>query len=446
MYKLGMIDIETMQAVFNNRDFSGGVFNPVCVDDTIYYLGAFVSRDGLLRFPEKTSSLSGKQSDIRLVKLDIESYEAAAVLPSYSGPSKPYIALPYMNPLKFWLPMILVRMNEIDEESLYSDPLAGFKLLRLDGGGVVTVMSDPTDNNFISAWVYADFYYKMALVEMFTWRNTSFGIPLTFDFLDTVRDLEDGRTYRSTSASLTGLIQWGSGNWDNGFIVGAGYSRAAVFEDGKGAYEWKESWNAFFVQTGLVFTSRLASLQINAASTTDSFSPHVEGLFKAATDTRFPLYLSLFGSYDERGMDLHGVSRTFVSTLLENYVLNEYSNPAGLQLNWLAGGEVGIGLFSANIQGHTSHLYFNRFFGTLSVRNQIYDSKGHPDAEGIELNEDLRLIQSLGLKLGVKISFLPVVKTPMWIEPFALGTWKFSNTITGRKSFWNVYIGLTTSF
>jgi hypothetical protein len=46
--------------------------------------------------------------------------------------------------------------------------------------------------------------------------------------------------------------------------------------------------------------------------------------------------------------------------------------------------------------------------------------------------DDLRLIQSLRLKLGMKVSFLPFIKTPISIEPYIWGAWKFSNTITGK--------------
>jgi hypothetical protein len=62
----------------------------------------------------------------------------------------------------------------------------------------------------------------------------------------------------------------------------------------------------------------------------------------------------------------------------------------------------------------------------------LYDANGHPDVDGIAIN-DLRLIQSLRLKLAMQVSALPFIKTPVSIEPYIWGAWKFSNTITGKE-------------
>ena len=64
--------------------------------------------------------------------------------------------------------------------------------------------------------------------------------------------------------------------------------------------------------------------------------------------------------------------------------------------------------------------------------------------KGIAIN-DLRLIQSLMLRLGMKTSVFPVVKTPVSIEPFVLGAWKFSNAITGNGSLMFFDFGLGIS-
>jgi len=167
-------------------------------------------------------------------------------------------------------------------------------------------------------------------------------------------------------------------------------------------------------------------------------------VFSANVKTRFPLSLILFGAYDKSGTNMYGASNLFATTAIDEYVLKEYSQPPGLELLWLGGAEIGVGLFSFEIQNHLSHLYFNKFSGSLLLRNQIYDSGGHPDAEGVEIN-NLRLAQSLGLKLGLKISFLPYVKRPVSLEPFVLGTWNFSNSITGKGNLWYVSLGINTS-
>jgi hypothetical protein len=167
-------------------------------------------------------------------------------------------------------------------------------------------------------------------------------------------------------------------------------------------------------------------------------------MFTARASTRFPVYVTFFGAYDWRGMDLHGISNRYGRPLAAQHALEEYIRPIGLELDWLAGSEAGIGLFSFQIQRNLSHLYFNRLSGTLAVRNQIYDSKAHPFAEGMQIY-GLHLIQSLMLRLSMKMSFFPVVKYPASIEPYVLGAWKFSNTITGDGTVLFYSIGFNLS-
>jgi hypothetical protein len=441
MYKLGVIDLETMRAVLNGRDFSGGVFNPVSTDGEVYYLATYVSRNSLMRFPEPADSLSGNRIDLRLVQLDTQDFTTASVplasmpsasVPPYAGPSKPYISSLYMNPFRLWLPLPLLRTSQ-DEEPI----------TRLDGGGILSIMADPTDRNLVYFLVYADVPYKMAMVDQFAWQNTTLGFPVTLKFSDKV--METGNdTYRSTNVNLSGTLNWAGNQWNNHILLGGGYVRKAVYEDGKRAYEWEETGSGFFAQTGLALSYRRASLQFSGASLTSAFEPRLDMVFHASARTRFPLGIALFGAYDKRGMDLHGVSNTFGSTSVEGLTLQEYGHPSGLDLLWLGGGEISLGIFSFEIQNHLSHLYFNRFFGTLSLRNQIYDSGGRPDAEGLEIN-DLRLIQSLGLRLGIKTSFFPVVKIPLSVEPFVFGAWQFSNVITGKGFVWFLHFGVSAS-
>jgi len=168
MYKLGMIDLETMQAVFSGRDFSGGVLNPVSSGGTVYYLATFVSRNSLMRFPETADSISGNKIDLQLTKLDNQDYKVASG-PPYTGPSKPYIGLRYMNPFKLWFPFPLIRLN-VDT------------IIRFDGGGIFSMMQDPMDMNSISFWAFADIYYKMAMIDQFIWQNTNMGFPLRVNF------------------------------------------------------------------------------------------------------------------------------------------------------------------------------------------------------------------------------------------------------------------------
>ena len=396
-----------------------------------------------MRFPESAGSLSGKQSDLKLVKLDITTYEIiteqsteALAVPDEDfiplRPSKPYFGLRYINPLQLWFPMLLIRTGD------FADNDFG---ISLDGGGFITMMADPAERNLIMLWALADIRYRMASIEQFSWRNTFLGFPVQAAFSDTIMT-SGNYVYRRTSASLTGSLLWTIGRWAHLFSPGGGYTRFAYEDGGESAYYWEETGRYFTVSANYTLSNlRKRSNELfgtglelfaGGGSTINNFKPRITGGSRASMETMFPLRLTLFGVYDGMGMDLHGVSRVYGGGQMEkDYTLIEYPHPAGLNLDWLAGGEISMGIFSFEIQKNISHLYFNRFFGTLSVRNVLYDSKDHPDADGIEIN-DLRLIQSLRLKLAMKVTVLPFIKTPVSIEPYIWGAWKFSNTITGK--------------
>jgi hypothetical protein len=434
MYKLGFIDLDSMQAVFSERDFSGGVFSPVSVNDNVYYLGAFVSRDTLLRFPESVGSLSGNQYDIQLVRLDNlynTTETQTVVIDNTEWAVRRYNSLRYMNPFQFWYPMPLFRESE-----------NSFLNTSFDGGGIISYIADPADRNFMFIEAYADIPYRMALIKL-TWRNTTLGFPLTVNFSDEVIESINS-TYRETTGRLSGSFSWSKGQWFYGFSLGGGYSRFALYTSGKNAYEWEESSNAFFVSSGLSLSNRPLSLQLTGISIVPGFQPRFDGVFTARANTRFPMHLTFFGAYDQRGMDLHGISKSYSGSLAVQYTLREYARLAGLELDWLAGAEAGIGLFSFQIQRNLSHLYFNHFSGILTVRNQLFDGEDNPYVKGLAVN-DLHLIQSLMLRLSLKMSFFPVVKHPASFEPYVLGAFKFSNAITGEGPLWYYRVGFNLS-
>ncbi|MDR2952094.1 MAG: hypothetical protein LBU82_02500 [Treponema sp.] len=454
MYKLGAVDLGNMRAVFNRRDFSGGVFNPASAEGGVYYLGEFFSHDSFLRFPETSDALSGEQREIKLVRLDNNTYETlpphdaeteshaeygSISIPQsgqyFSGLSKPYISLAYMNPFRFWLPVPLIRAGVFGDN--------GSKV-SLDGGGILSYMADPAGRNFITLLTFYDIPYRMARIDSFSWRNTSLGFPIMASFSDMVED-SGNSPRRQTSVSLSGYFQRSTGQWHQGISFGAGFLRRADYDGGRGAYEWEESWNRFFISASLGLSFRRLSFTLTSVSFADSFEPRIDGLFRASVDARFPLGFAFFGAYDSDGMDARGISSNYGNQLAASYALSEYSPPSGFALNWLAGMEASLGLFSFEIQKNLSHAYFNRFYGVLALRNQVYDGKGHPEAAGVMLN-DLRLIQSLALKLGMKISFFPVVKYPYYIEPYIYGAWKFSNLITGKEDPFSFGFNLGASF
>ena len=434
MFKLGMINLNTMEAVFSSRDFSGGVFQPVSLNGSIYYIGAFASGDRLLRFPETAALLSGKKSRVNLIPIDFQNYNTFSP-PLYQGSSSRYFSLRHISPLQLWLPLPLIRTAGSGLDNFSS---------RLDGGGFFSMMSDPTDRNFITIIAYADIRYQMAMIDTLAWQNTSLGIPLTLSFFDRVVD-HGNAPFRHTGGSLGSAFQWSMGQWIYGLSFRGSYSGIARYEAGKMAYQWERSTNNFSVSAGFFLSNRVVSLQLGGISFANNFQPRIDGVFRANTDTRFPLHLTLFGAYDRRGMDLHGVSNSYGAPLITGVALNEFAHPAGLSFYWLGGGELALGIFSFEIQRNLSHLYFNRLFGTLAIRNQIFDSQGHPAAEGIRIN-DLHLLQSLAFRLTAKTSFFPIVRLPVSIEPYFIGAWKFSNTITGNGAHWNARIGFRFLF
>ena len=468
MYKLAVIDLETMQAVFNERDFSGGVFYPLSANGGIYYRGAFFSGDGFLRFPEMPDSLSGAKIKLKLTEANHENYgltagqkNAEISLPEISPedentqlepgemPSKRFFGVSYMNPFKLWLPLFLFRFSLNTDNFNFS----------LDGGGIFSVIMDPTDRNLIIVTAFADIAYRMAMIERFSWQCTIPGFPVTLEFSDKVIADSGIAPYRSTKVFISGSLMRYPGRWGYGFSFGAGYFRNAFFNEEKNAgavsaYEWEETSSAFVFTSGLTFSNlqrrqnelfgRGFYLSLKGSTAlripTSEFSkPRIEGIFRANAEIRFPLSFTFYGAYDETGMNLHGLS-FYGAPLFDAYSSKEYSSPGGFNLSWLTGGEMSAALFSFEIQRNLSHVYFNRFFGTLTLRNVLYNSEGLTGAEGIKLN-DFRLAQSLILSLKFVISFLPIKAVPVFIEPHLWGAWKFSNTITGEGFPWGFGFG-----
>jgi len=457
MFKLASVNLDTMQAVFSERDFSGGVFQPVVTNGAIFYRAKFSAEDGFLRFPERADSLSGIQTAVRLVAVNAQDYgrnpppdtlvraeglSETEILPGADLPTKRYFGLRYMHPFQAWLPLPLIRTDNN---------------FSVDGFGIISLMTEPTGRNSVQTIVYADFKYRMARVDSLSWTNTTAGFPLTLGFSDTADDAPAGYLpNRQTRVSLTGTFSpsVGSGLFEPS--LGVRYVRVADSNGGESAYQWEERGNSMSYFAGFTLSSLrrrpnevfgrgalLSVLGSNIFYTTlreSSFEPRFEGLFRASTQTRLPLRLSLYGAYDAGGMNLHGSSLTYGSPLFSSVSSVEYLSQ-GFNLNWIAGAEAAFGLFSVEIQRNLSHAYFNRIFGTLALRNVLYDSGNIAKPEGISLPNggDLRLAQSLVLHLGLVTSVLPMKPRPFVLEPYVSGAWRFSNAIMGEREVWNLW-------
>jgi len=457
MYKLAFIDLDAMQAVFSRRDFSGGVFNPVSANDNVYYSGTFFYGDNFLRFPDSLSKIDENQATVialSLIKINNEDYgfinpdsilidnlvspnnieENINFNNQYEfTPSKPYFGIAYMNPFKFWLPLPLLR---------YSINFNNFRI-RADGFGIFTVMMDPTDRNLIILTAFADIRYGMAMFDSFSWQSTIPGFPISLEFSDKVVTDTITKPYRETRVNLSGSIRFYPGRWMFGLSLNGGYLRIANDSGQRSAYQWEKTGSLFYYGASLSFSNNIRrqnelfgtgfSFYLRGISITDTFSPRGEAMFQANFETRFPVRVALYGAYDKIGMNINGVSRSYGQPLFANFASKEYVPSGNFYINWIAGGEISVGIFSFEIQKNISHLYFNRIFCTLSVRNMLYDSNNHQSAEGVAI-DNLRLAQSLVLNFKLVSSIIPIKSVPFFLEPQIWGAWKFSNTITKEGS------------
>jgi hypothetical protein len=465
MYKLGSITLEpgfpaaeppeagALEAVFSERDFSGGVFLPALAGGEFYYRAAFAARDALMRFGEPPASLRGVRAALSPVPWTEAEIRAAgvktnAVTASGASPAGPALAAgnyhspAYLNPFKYWLPFPLIRVNEAaleDENSSLAD------MFSYDGAGIISVMADPARINQITMTAAFDARSLMGVFDI-AWTNSSFGLPLTLTFLDDV-----DRSYgvwpvpvRTTGFGLSAAPSFGIGSGLARFSLLPGFSlKLAAFDPGEGssAYAWEYgapryifslgagvssltrfSWEIFGSGLDLTVYGRYALPGESSPSTV-----RVEGLFQAAFESFLPLRFRLYGIWDENRMTLAGSSALYSSFPADGITPVEYSADV-YSLEWLAGGEAEFKLFSLEIQRGLSHIYFNRLFGTLAYRGGFYDCQGREDAAaGDPLWDNYRLTQSLILRLGLVFSSAVIPMVPLKFTLSVAGMLKISN-------------------
>jgi hypothetical protein len=442
MYKLGSIDVsyltgrkapDTLEAVFTEHDFSGGVFHPVMIDDTIYYQGAFASWDALMQYPEKGSGLTGNRTTLVFYPWE-EEYLAVAEperippLPPLSDvKSTRYLPFKYLNPFRLWLPMPFIRST--------GDSIS------LDGGGIFSFVADPSDNNWLILSANMDGRFLMADLNI-QWTNLSFGFPLVIQFIDNV-EMSQRNNYRRTEGTIVGTLSRGLGNERRKISLSAGIG-ATLFardpQDGSSAYTWSYDAPIFTTTTGLRLSNmRLlsweqfgqgVSLNLNIQSRFPLVNTlfRYEAIFQTAFEPYLPLQLTFYGVLDENGMNLHGTSSVFKNASFAKIAPTEYPAGTSARLTWLSGGEAELKLFSINIQDNLSHVYFNRVFSTLAYRGAFYDSRNIPAPQGDAIGDtSYRLTQSLILRFGGVFSTILVTALPLRISPHLWGAWKISS-------------------
>ena len=440
---------------------------PVAAGDSVYYRGAFATWDALMRFPEPVDYLSGVSAALSLEPWNDADRAAAfagapyAVIPG-SGPaadrllsadtpghaaSSPYWGITYLSPLQFWIPVPLVRIAADTELGI-----------SIDGVGVYTLMTDPTETNQIILGAQMDFRSWMGVFDL-QWTNLSLGFPLTLTFTDTIDKSHQiyPKTFRQTSATLSGSYSHGLGSERLRFSIAHGFGVGLVSPDpgdGSSAYTWRYQDPQYSVSlgAGLSFLQRFqwelfgqgASLALYGRYVIGQRLPRFEGLLSTAYEPFLPLRIRFFGAWDQNGMALNGASSLFPTSAFSTIASSEYFYTTMTSLQWLAGGEAEVKLFSLEIQKGLSHLYYNRVFATLGYRATVYEYGGAEFAEGNVLGGPYRLAQSLVLRAGLTVSSAIIPAVPLSLSFSVLGYWKISNLNDGKNyDFWyGIGIGL----
>jgi hypothetical protein len=476
MYKLGAVDIsgvsgatfpEALEAVFTERDFSGGVSRPVAAGGAIYYRGSFSKFDALLRYPESPGSLAGIRVPLALKPWSAEDTARALPLNARHGgvsdrpyddapegqtgfpqaalPSKRYAGISYMNPFKFWLPLPLIRMTRDS--------------ITVDGGGILSLMYDPVDTNIVQFNLNFDARSLMAAGYV-QWINYALGFPLQLYVSDDI-DKTLGFNVRITQAALQGTFSIPLGNGRTRFDIIPGLNAAFASVDpgdNSNVYTWSYEEYFYSAILGLGVSSIMRpswalfgqglSLYGYAQFLLDqdepfSFppAPRLDGVFSAAMEPWLPLRRQVYGAWDTKGMDLHGRSGYYLNAAFSSAVPVEYAAQSHIPLEWLAGAEAELKLFSLDIQKSLSHLYYNRIYGTLAWRGSLYDDQGLKDAKGHTAEGTLlaaspqgsyRLAQSVMLRLGLTITTMIIPASPFRFTPNIWGAWKFPNLNDGN--------------
>jgi hypothetical protein len=273
-------------------------------------------------------------------------------------------------------------------------------------------------------------------------RDTSFDINASFsrgigsDRLMFAISPEFG--VRASAAEPPGHSVWAEGpksaytwNYQTPYYVGVlGLGLSSLF---------RQTWEVFGQGGSLAVYGKYALR--HGLSAADQALPRFEGTLNAAFEPYVPLRFRLYGVWDERGLNLAGQSSPFSSTSFSRFSSVEYVNTGRLRMEniqWLGGGEAEVKLFLFEIQQNLSHLYFNRFFGTLAYRGVVYEDQDHPAAEGNILTGSYRLAQSLVLRLGGTFSFAILPYVPFRLTASFVGIWKISTVNDGnnRNDFW----------
>ena len=436
-YKLAMVDGD--QAVFSSRDFSGGIFDPILLNGSIYYRAAFSTWDSLLEYPEKLGELTGALEGIRFIPLpDTWGKRTSIALGAFANgeiangtvakratdfEERGYAPLLWMNPFRLWLPFPLIRTFGTTT--------------RIDGGGLVSYLSDPTDTTTLLLIGGADAYFQTAFMDAQA-STYAFGPLVGLSFSDSVEYGNGaGMAYRAVRLSASINLERGIGGERlryslNPFVASSLF--AGDPDDGSSAFTWgleesvslvglglgirdyqKKAWNVF----GTGFSLDLSIRTLLPLSGPPMENIRMASVLKAGFNPFVPIRTTAYALYDGRGMSLTGNSRVFGDADFEG--LNEYASQYPADLRWVAGGGAEFRIFSLETQTHLSHIYFNRLFGTALWKGVFFDESY------LDLSGRTDFVHALTLKAGAVLGAMPATALPLRYSPYAWASLLFSN-------------------
>lgn len=451
MYKLGILDFDasgTAAVGFYDRDLSGGVASPVAVDSSVYYRAAFATWDALAIHPQTLEELAPVRSPVRwetreelwtaasqngAEALSEENSSRRDAVDAVPG-AKPYSALRYLNPLKFWIPFPLVRSEDGS--------------FRIDGGGIITYLSDPTDQNTFLISAGGDLRAGGFGYFDTTWASVGFGLPTTLSLSDGLEtDWYAGGVsrYRATRIAASALLDRGLGGEALRFRLkplASALLAAPDQKDGSGAYEWayERPLYAAGLAVGLSTLRRRpwqlfgggAAIELMGRLRTDGQGPRWDAVFRAGAEPALPLRATLYGAHDGDGMSVTGKSIGYGLAPFADVASGEYDRDAPSDLSWIAGGEAELKLLSWELQRNLSHLYFNRIFATSAFRAVLHERTGEAAKAGIPSPGGLRNHQTLILRAGAVISAIPLASAPLRFSPHLWFALKLSDLYEDR--------------
>lgn len=476
-YKLGILHFDTPDPdralYFTELDRSGGILIPVQTNSSILYRSAGSTWDRLARYqfakteeteagdqeqtveatarPGKgfytryqlealdtdfSAALSGGNNSIGNAIAKDNNIEKEAVVPSalQKTPKKePYNPVRYLNPLKFWLPVPLI--NNVDNS------------IRIDGMGIITYLMDPSDTNTILVSAGGDVVGKLGYFDV-SWTSLNLGFPLFSTLSDQIESIESsaGYTlYRASRVSVASPLTFPLGDSTyNLHLMPSVSMLLTAFDpgDGSSAYLWpyemplwsyginlglsnmyRKPWQLFGNGVGLDLFAR-------RAGTSDSgrLDATLRGSREVGSNW-FSMRGTLYAAWDVQGLTLDGKNASFGNAPFADVAASEYAAQAPGNLPWVAGGEFEVKLFSFESQSNISHLYLNRFFGTLGYRWVVYETvtESNLQTAGEALAKKLYGYRSFLIKMGTVISATPITMAPLRYSPFFWGAVKLSN-------------------